>query len=194
MTSIQITTKIDLDQLIAGVTQLETSELEVYAEKISLLVAQRKAVSPSAQEANLLKTINRSLPVEVETRHSALQDKVHDENITAVEHKELIELIKLVEQAEGAGRLTDSHGAAWHQTAAHSCLEPIFPPSKNSKLTHVLTATVNIIQSTSVKTTYRSSARFLTSAVYTFFKFYRPFCPASFSRSALYSASCRIAG
>ena len=48
MTSIQITSKIDLDQLISGVAQLETSELEVYAEKISLLVD-----PASRTEANL---------------------------------------------------------------------------------------------------------------------------------------------
>lgn len=104
MTSIQITSEIDIDQLIASVAQLETSELEVYAEKISLLVAQRKAASLSAQEANLLKTISRSLPADVEARHTVLQDKVHNETITAIEHKELIALIKLVEQAE-SGRL-----------------------------------------------------------------------------------------
>ena len=47
MTSIQITSKVDLDQLISGIAQLETSELEVCVEKMSLLLAQRKAASLS---------------------------------------------------------------------------------------------------------------------------------------------------
>lgn len=101
MTSIQITSKIDLDQLIAGVAQLETPELEAYAEKISLLVAQRKAASLSAQETELFKIINCTLPVDVEMRHTVLQDKIHNETITAAEQKELVKLIERIEQAEG---------------------------------------------------------------------------------------------
>lgn len=101
MTSIQITSKIDLDQLMAGIAQLETSELEAYAEKISLLVAQRKAASLSAQETALFKMINRSLPAEVEMRHTVLQNKVHTETITAAEQKELVKLIERVERSEG---------------------------------------------------------------------------------------------
>ncbi len=86
---------------MAGIAQLETSELEAYAEKISLLVAQRKAASLSAQETALFKMINRSLPAEVEMRHTVLQNKVHTETITAAEQKELVKLIERVERSEG---------------------------------------------------------------------------------------------
>lgn len=61
MTSVQVTTKVDLDQLIAGADQLETSELEAYVAKVSLLLARRKAESLSAGETELLKQINCTL-------------------------------------------------------------------------------------------------------------------------------------
>lgn len=100
MTSFQITSKIDLEQLIAGLAQLETSEIEACIEQVSLLLAQRKAQSLSGEETELLKQINRTLPIEIEERHSALQEKIHAESITPAEHEELMALIPVVEQAD----------------------------------------------------------------------------------------------
>lgn len=100
MTSVQVTTKVDLDQLIAGVDQLETSELEAYVAKVSSLLARRKAASLSTGETELLKQINRTLPPDIEERHSVLQEKVHEETLTPAEHAELMNLISIVEQAD----------------------------------------------------------------------------------------------
>lgn len=100
MTSVQVTTKVDLDQLIAGVDQLETSELEAYVAKASLLLARRKAKSLSTGETELLKQINRTLSPDIEERHSALQEKVREETITPAEQEELMNLISIVEQAD----------------------------------------------------------------------------------------------
>jgi hypothetical protein len=100
MTSLQITSKVDLDQLILGLAQLETSEIEACIEQVSLLLAQRKAPSLSGEETRLLKQINRTLPSEIEERHSALQEKVHEESITPTEYAELMALIPIVEQAD----------------------------------------------------------------------------------------------
>ena len=100
MASLQITSQIDLDQLIEGLAQLETSELETCIEKVSLLLAQRKAPHLSAEETRLLRQINRTLPHEVESRHSALQEKVYEETITPAEQEELMALIPVIEQAD----------------------------------------------------------------------------------------------
>ena len=100
MTSFQITSKVDLDQLIEGLSQLETSELESCLEKLSLLIARRKAPHLSAQEGELFKKINATLPSEVEERHSELQEKVREETITPTEHQELMQLIPVIEQAD----------------------------------------------------------------------------------------------
>jgi len=100
MTSFQITAKVDLDQLIASLAQLETSEIETCVEQVSLLLAQRKAPSLSSEETELLKQINRTLPDEIEVRHSELQEKIHEESITPTEYEELIGLLPVIEQAD----------------------------------------------------------------------------------------------
>lgn len=100
MTSMKITSRLDFDQLVEGLNQLETSELETCIEKISLLLAQRKAFHLSTAETRLLKQINQSLPSDIEERHSALQEKVHEETITPAEHEELIALIPVIEKAD----------------------------------------------------------------------------------------------
>ncbi len=100
MTSFQITAKIDLDQLIASLAQLETSEIETCVEQVSLLLAQRRAPSLSSEETELLKQINRTLPDEIEVRHSELQKKIHEESITSTEYEELMVLLPVIEQAD----------------------------------------------------------------------------------------------
>ena len=93
-------TAANIDQLIESVEQLETPELETYVAKVSLLLAKRRVPSLSSKETELFQTINKSLPEEIEQRHSELQEKIHDETITTDEHKELLKLIPLIEQAE----------------------------------------------------------------------------------------------
>lgn len=89
-----------LDQLIAEAAELETSELEVFVGQASSLLAQRKIESPAIQEVKLLQTINECLPKELETRYSRLRSKVENNTITQAEHRELIDLIDIVEQAD----------------------------------------------------------------------------------------------
>ena len=64
MTSVQVTSQIniDLDQLLAGVAQLETPDLERFTEKVTQLLAQRKVSSLPAQETELLQQIKASPP------------------------------------------------------------------------------------------------------------------------------------
>jgi len=100
MASLQITSQVDFDQLIASLPQLETSELETFVEQVSLLLAQRKAPHLSELETKLLKQINQTLPTEIEERHNVLQEKVHEEMITPVEHEELMELVPVIEKAD----------------------------------------------------------------------------------------------
>jgi hypothetical protein len=61
MTSVQITSQIniELEQLLNGVAQLETADLEKLAEQIALLLAQRKVISLPHHEAGLLQRINQ---------------------------------------------------------------------------------------------------------------------------------------
>lgn len=89
-----------LDQLITGVAELDTPELETLISQANLLLSRRKNNSLSSQETKLLQAINQTLPVSVELRYSELQDKVQNETITPEEHEELMELVDITEQAD----------------------------------------------------------------------------------------------
>jgi hypothetical protein len=96
--------KIDFEQLLDGVTQLDTPALEHLLSQVSLVLARRKAPSLSRQESLLLQKINRSLPVTTQQRYDELRAKLHSETIAADEYQELLGLIDEVELAD-ANRL-----------------------------------------------------------------------------------------
>lgn len=103
MTSVQVTSQIniELDQLLNGVAQLETDELEEFVAQVSLLLARRKVANLPQPEAALLQQINQGLPVDVQRRYSELKAKQHAETLTLENHEELLALIDAVEQADG---------------------------------------------------------------------------------------------
>jgi hypothetical protein len=100
MTSVQITSQVNigLDQLLSGVSQLETPDLEQFVGQINALLAQRKVPSPR-RETELLELINQGLPEAIQSRYDELQAKLQDETIAPDEHEELLALIDPVEQA-----------------------------------------------------------------------------------------------
>lgn len=106
MTAIHVKSeiKIDFDQLLDGVTQLDTPALEHLLSQVSLVLARRKAPSLSRQESLLLQKINRGLPAATQQRYDELRAKLHSETIAADEYQELLGLIDEVELAD-ANRL-----------------------------------------------------------------------------------------
>ncbi len=88
-----------LIQLLSGVAQLETAELEEFVGQVNSLLAQRKAPSLPKRETELLEQINQGLPESIQQRYDALQLKLPAEVITTEEHQELLGLIDTVEQA-----------------------------------------------------------------------------------------------
>jgi hypothetical protein len=92
--------KVELEALLSGVAQLETTDLEKFAERVNLLLAQRKVPSLPALEVDLLKQINRGLPEDIQQRYDDLRSKLKAETITPKEHQELLELVDIVEQAD----------------------------------------------------------------------------------------------
>ncbi|MEA5448843.1 hypothetical protein VB780_09710 [Leptolyngbya sp. CCNP1308] len=104
MATVRVTSEVNLnlDQLLSGVAQLDTDELRNFVERVSLMLAQRKAASLPELEANLLQAINQELPEEIQHRYSELQAKLQDEAIAPEEHQELLQLIDVVEQADAA--------------------------------------------------------------------------------------------
>jgi len=96
--------KIDFEQLLDGVAQLDTPALESLLSQVSLVLAQRKAPRLSKQESTLLQKINLGLPAVTQQRYIELQTKLHSQIITADEYQELLQLIDVVELAD-ANRL-----------------------------------------------------------------------------------------
>ncbi len=102
MATVQIESKINLDieQLLTGVAQLDTPELEQFLASVSLLLSHRKTESSADAEADLLQKINQGLPADVQQRYDTLRAKLQNETLTAAEHQELLALVDLVEQAD----------------------------------------------------------------------------------------------
>lgn len=102
MATVQIESKINLDieQLLTGVAQLDTPELEQFLASVSLLLSHRKAESSADLEADLLQKINQGLPADVQQRYDTLRAKLQNEMITEAEHQELLTLVDVVEQAD----------------------------------------------------------------------------------------------
>jgi preprotein translocase subunit SecA len=102
MASVQITSQIniELEQLLSGVSQMDTADLEKLVEQIALLLAQRKVASLPQHEAELLLQINQGLPENIQRRYDELRDKLKSETITPEEHQELLTLTDTTEQAD----------------------------------------------------------------------------------------------
>ena len=102
MPKVQVTSQIeiDLDEVVHGLAQLGTRELEQFADKVMALQAQRRAPSLPKDETELLQQINCGLPADIRQRYDALNAKLHDETITSEEHAELLTLIDRLELAD----------------------------------------------------------------------------------------------
>jgi hypothetical protein len=100
MASIIVNSTLDigLDDILAGLSRMETADIEQFHQKVSSLVAQRKVKALSHKETDLLRAINQAIPADIQLRFELLSEKLQQENITSEEHQELLSLINLLEQ------------------------------------------------------------------------------------------------
>lgn len=98
--SIKPSIQIDLQSIVDGLAELDTSELEAFADEVNTLLAQRKAPSLSKEETQLITRINQGLPIEVVDRFQQLRDKQDAASLTAEETEELAHLVEQIETAE----------------------------------------------------------------------------------------------
>ncbi|WP_271254867.1 hypothetical protein [Pseudanabaena sp. Chao 1811] len=89
---------IELDQLLAGVAQLDTPDLEKLLIQVRQVLAHRQKPNLPAIEIELLQKINQTLPDEVQQQYNGLSEKMRLGVITPNEHQELLKLIDIVEQ------------------------------------------------------------------------------------------------
>ncbi|MBK6903908.1 MAG: hypothetical protein IPH04_14205 [Saprospirales bacterium] len=91
-------TKIDIEDILAGVSNLNSEELEKFVEKVLVLRAKRVSPNLSKAEASLIKKINRNLPPAVRKRFSVLEAKRSEGSLSEVEHRELLAIVEELEQ------------------------------------------------------------------------------------------------
>lgn len=85
------------EQLLRAVEHLPGDELDAFVAQVLALRARRVASHLTPQEANLLLTINRAIPVEIQQRYDELIAKRRAVSLTPEEHAELLKLTDQVE-------------------------------------------------------------------------------------------------
>ena len=100
MATIQLQSEVSFDALINGVEQMDTSDLERFANQVLIIRARRRAPTLPRRESELLQQINQRLPVELEHKFGALTAKRRAETLTPDEHQELLELVDEIEQRD----------------------------------------------------------------------------------------------
>lgn len=100
MPAIQVRSEVSLDELLNGIAQLETPELDDLINRALTLRAKRIAPSLRENETKLLQRINRGLPPQTQQRYNDLTAKRRAETLSSAEHEELLALVDRVERAD----------------------------------------------------------------------------------------------
>ncbi len=100
MPAIEVRSQVSLDELLNGVAQLDTRELEHFVSQVLFLRARRMAPSLAKEEAGLLEIVNQGLSPTFQQRYDELTAKRRAESLTPEEHRELLELIDRVERGD----------------------------------------------------------------------------------------------
>jgi hypothetical protein len=97
--SIKITKQVDLglDDILNGISELETKDLEKFMQKVGHLIARRKVAYLPERESQLLMKINKAISAPLQKRYEELLTKNREETITPIEHEELLKIIDKVE-------------------------------------------------------------------------------------------------
>ena len=92
--------ELDLDAVLQGIAQLQTRDLERFADEIITLRAARRAPRLPRNEADLLQKINSGVSPSVRRRHAELNTKVLEESITSEELQEFLGITDQIEAAD----------------------------------------------------------------------------------------------
>ncbi len=86
-----------MDDILNGISDLEIKDLEKFIQKVGQLIARRKMANFPEREGQLLIKINKAIPATLQKRYEDLLLKNSEENISPLEHQELIKVIEKVE-------------------------------------------------------------------------------------------------
>ncbi|MCF8243810.1 MAG: hypothetical protein K9J37_02160 [Saprospiraceae bacterium] len=90
--------KVELNEILNGVAQLDVKELESFFKRIGTLLAHRKTSHLPEREFQLLTEINKGLPEEHRQQYLLLKDKRQQETLSATEAKQLAAMTQEIEQ------------------------------------------------------------------------------------------------
>ena len=88
---------MSLEEILLGVSKLETSDLEFFLSEVSQILATKKISNYSKRETQLLELINEHLPEQKIKRYQFLSNKLQEETIDDTEHGELLNLVERIE-------------------------------------------------------------------------------------------------
>lgn len=91
---------LGLQEILDGISELETGDLERFMDQIGKLLARRKAPSFSGREAELLLKINQGLPQKTWDRYRELSDKQTSETLSEKEYQELLAISDQMEEQD----------------------------------------------------------------------------------------------
>ena len=100
MSVIRIEAELPFDTLLKAVEQLSLPDLEKLMSQVMSLQAKRKAPCLSADETELMLSINQSLSPDIQTRFDELVAKRQAETLTQEEHQELLTLTDQIEKTD----------------------------------------------------------------------------------------------
>jgi hypothetical protein len=92
--------RVGFEEMINGAAKLETSDLEVFMEKLGQLLARRKTPRINEREIELINIIYDCLTLQNESRYEELNEKLHSKTLSSNEHAELIEFNDLAEEQQ----------------------------------------------------------------------------------------------
>ncbi len=89
--------KSGIEEILNKVSKWEAPDVERLLNQMGSLLARKKTQHLSEKETALLLKINEPFPPTVRERYAELHDKLQVENISAVEHEELLKLVDIME-------------------------------------------------------------------------------------------------
>ncbi len=100
MPSIEIrpNAKFAVEEILSGISKLDTESLEKFVDEILAIRAKRLSKGLSKKETALLKKINRGLTVPKRERLAKLESKRMEGALSPKEHKELMAIVEELEQ------------------------------------------------------------------------------------------------
>ncbi len=95
---IQKGVRVGMEDLINGVSRMETPVLEKFMDTMNQILSGRKSATTSEREKVLLDKLETLVPTFVKRRYNLLHAKLERETISETEHRELLQIIDFMEE------------------------------------------------------------------------------------------------